>query len=118
MPLYLVKKSIECCVQKCVEKDTSVDRNSAIFFSNLATKLLDMTTAIQARMKELSEKVCEPSSGKGVLFASIETPQMNIGIKYEYVEYITRYGPPIKGKFDEAKLAIIRAELGISNEVI
>jgi|LauGreDrversion4_2_1035121.scaffolds.fasta_scaffold565176_2 hypothetical protein len=96
-----------CC------RDNSVDRNSAIFFNNLANKLLEMSKAIDARMTELSNRVCAPET-KGFLFASIETPQMVLGVKYEFVEYIKRYGPPVNGKFDAQKLEDIRIELGIS----
>lgn len=96
-----------CCT------DNSVDRNSAIFFNTLANKLLEMSRAIDARMTELSNRVCEPAS-KGFLFASIETPQMVLGVSYEFVEYVKRHGPPVNGKFDPEKLAAIRVELGIS----
>ena len=97
----------------CCCSDNSIDRNSAIFFNNLALKLLEMSTTIEERMKELSNKVCVPQTS-GVLFASIDTPTMTLGVKYEYVEYIKRYGPPKKGKFDEEKLEEIRIELGIT----
>jgi hypothetical protein len=113
MPAYIVVagrggySGDPCC------RDNSVDRNSAIFFNNLANKLLEMSKAIDARMAALANKVCEPTS-KGFLLASIETPAMVLGVKYEYVEYIKRHGPPVKGKFDEAKLEAIRIELGIS----
>jgi hypothetical protein len=96
-----------CC------RDNSVDRNSAIFFTNLANKLLEMSRAIDARMTELSNRVCAPET-KGFLLASIETPQMVLGVSYEFVEYIKRHGPPVNGKFDAQKLADIRTELGIS----
>lgn len=97
-----------CCV------DNSLDRNSALFFNNLATKLLEMSETIERRMEELANRVPPTQQGGGVLFASIETPAMALGVKMEYVEYIKRYGPPTKGKFDPEKLAILRAELGIS----
>jgi hypothetical protein len=96
-----------CCT------DNSVDRNSAIFFNTLATKLLEMSRTIDARMSELANKVCEPAS-KGFVLASIDTPQMVLGVSYEFIEYIKRHGPPVNGKFDQAKLADIRAELGIT----
>lgn len=110
MPSYLLggsSNSSGCCT------DNSLDRNSAIFFNNLATKLLDMSKAIQKRMDDLANKVCAPQQA-GFLFANIETPPMLLGIKQEFMEYIKRYGPPTKGKFDPEKLSIIRAELGIS----
>lgn len=97
----------------CCCSDNSIDRNSAIFFNNLALKLLDMSKVIEARMDELSKKVCAPQT-KGVFFASIDTPVMSLGVKYEYVEYIKRYGPPQRGQFDETLLAQIRVELGIT----
>lgn len=113
MPSYIVVagragySGDPCC------KDNSIDRNSAIFFNNLANKLLDMSKAIDARMTELANKAC-PAPSKGFLLASIDTPQMVLGVKYEYVEYIKRHGPPSKGKFDKDKLEAIRIELGIS----
>jgi hypothetical protein len=96
--------------------DNSLDRNSAVFFNKLALKLMDMSQAIEKRIKEISEKCVVPQ--KGFLLASIETPQMVLGVKYEYVEYVKRYGPPLKGKFDEELLKEIRIELGISNNII
>ena len=95
----------------------SIDGNSAIFFNNLAQKLLDMSKAIEKRIDDLSNKVCLPES-KGFLIASIETPSMMLGVKYEYVEYIRRYGPPDKGKFDSVLLQKLRTELGIENVVV
>ena len=71
-----------------------------------------MSRTIDARMSELANKVCEPAS-KGFVLASIDTPQMVLGVSYEFVEYIKRHGPPVNGKFDPARLATIRAELGI-----
>lgn len=97
----------------CCCTDNTLDRNSAVFFNNLATKLLDMSKAIQKRMDELANRVPPPPQA-GFLFAKIDTPVMTLGVKMEYVEYIKRYGPPIKGKFDETKLNDLRAELGIS----
>ena len=98
----------------CCTDTASLDRNSALFFNNLATKLLEMSETIQKRMEDLANRVPPSQQGGGVLFASIETPAMALGVKMEYVEYIRRYGPPIKGKFDTEKLAVLRAELGIS----
>lgn len=97
----------------CCCSDNSIDRNSAIFFNNLALKLLEMSKTIEARMEELSHRVCSTET-KGFLLASIDTPQMVVGVKYEYVEYIKRYGPPSDGIFEEAKLVALRTELGIS----
>ncbi len=116
MPRYLkqyitVGQGAGCC------SDNSIDRNSALFFSNLATKLLEMSKAIEVRMDELSNRACSQET-KGVVMASIETPQMVIGVRYEFIEYIKRYGPPYNGKFDQDKLAAIRIELGIPDEPV
>ena len=89
-------------------------KDSSRFFSSLATKLLEMTTAITKRIDDI-KKNCGNShgAGKGFLLASIDAPQMTLGVKYEYIEYIKRYGPPTDGKFDETKLQLLREELGM-----
>ena len=114
MPTYLVKNSSQNCIQTCAQ-DCSIDRNSALFFNNLATKLLEMTQTIENRITELQNRPCSTES-RGVFFASIETPPMILGVRYEFIEYIKRYGPPPEGKFDEGKLNSLRIELGISND--
>jgi hypothetical protein len=115
MPVYIVnslRKSGLSSSNLCCN-DNSLDRNSALFFSNLANKLLDMSRSIEAKMEELRKKVCEQPTGRGFLFASIEAPSMVVGVRMEYVEYIKRFGPPVKGKFDENLLNELRVELGI-----
>jgi hypothetical protein len=118
MPTYLVKNnskgSFKDSNQPCLQ-DCSIDRNSAIFFNNLATKLLEMSQSIETRITELENRPCSTET-KGVFFAAIETPSMTLGVKYEYIEYIKRYGPPSEGKFDEQKLNSLRIELGIQSE--
>ena len=119
MPSYILSRRNAAAAsgQDCCCDDNSIDRNSAIFFNNLATKLLDMSRAIEQRVKDLVEQArCNTGDGKGVYIASIETPVMSLGIKYEYVEYVKRYGPPPKGKFDTTILNQLRVELGISTE--
>lgn len=116
MPSYLFGKFASAGAggaDGCCCTDNTLDRNSAVFFNNLATKLLDMSKAIEKRMEELANKAT-PQPQSGFLFAKIDTPVMALGVKMEYIEYIKRYGPPIKGKFDEEKLEELRAELGIS----
>lgn len=109
MPRYIVcRQSVNGCC------DTTIDRNSAVFFNNLATKLLDMSKAIQTKMDDLANKVCHPTESRGFVLVSIDTPQMLLGVKYEYIEYIKRYGPPSRGKFDERLLDELRKELNIS----
>lgn len=93
---------------------TNYCRDTSLFFSKLAQKLLDMSIAIDKRIEKIkSEAYCKP--GEGVFLASIEAPVMTVAIKYEFIEYIKQYGPPVDGKFDEEKLQLIREELGITN---
>ena len=67
-------------------------------------------------IEEIQQNSVKDNTKNGVLFASVETPVMAIGVKYEYVEYVKRYGPPSTGGFDPVKLQNIRAELGITND--
>lgn len=116
MPSYLVSGNIKssnttgCCC------DSSIDSNSAIFFNNLASKILDMSKAIEKKMDDLSKQVCTQAVGFSLV--KIDTPSMLLGVKYEYMEYIKRYGPPDSGQFDEVLLEKIRNDLGVKNEVI
>jgi hypothetical protein len=115
MPAYIVGRDSylggSCCC------DDLLDSNTATFFNNLANKLLTMSEKIEAKIKELQNKPC-PVQPRGFIFASIETPKMVLGVKYEYVEYIKRYGPPENGKFNEELLEKIRKEFGISSSKI
>jgi hypothetical protein len=99
-------------LQKCVSEINS--RDTIVFYSRIASKLLTMTETISDRIEEMKKHMCTKSEA-GVLLASIEAPVMTIAIKYEYIEYIKQYGPPTEGKFDEVKLTKIRNELGITN---
>jgi hypothetical protein len=102
-----------CCV------DNSIDRNSAIFFTKLADKLLEMSKSIEAKIEEIKKDCHKPAQGgRGFMFASIETPVMNIAVRQEFIEYIRRYGPPPKGKFEPYKLHVIRMELGVESTYV
>ena len=90
-------------------------RDTIVFFSKLASKLLIMSETINERMNEMKKNICNKGESGGVLLASIEAPVMTISIAFEYIEYIRQYGPPSNGKFDEDKLTKIRKELGITN---
>jgi hypothetical protein len=113
MPAYITKSvgvnglgigGVSCQDSSCNSK----------FFSNLANKLMEMATAVNKRIDDI-KKNCNKGAERGFLLASIETPVMQLGVKYEYLEYIKRFGPPVEGKFDEAKLEQLRIELGIDN---
>ena len=99
-----------CCV------DNSIDRNSALFFTKLADKLLEMSKSVEARIEEIRKNCNKPTASRGFLFASIEVPTMTIAVPQEYLEYIRRHGPPPKGKFEPLKLHLIRIEFGIPSE--
>ncbi len=89
--------------------------SSVNFLETLSEKLLAMTESLQEQFAEMTRP---PPNTKdsGVYIAKIDTPQMVLGIKYEYVLYIQRYGPPDNGIFDETILANLRAELGMTTE--
>ena len=87
--------------------------DSTRFLNTLATKLLDMAKAIDARIEKIKQEYSNNTAQSGFYLAEITAPSMEVGVKYEYIEYITRYGPPSDGIFDEAKLKLLRQELGI-----
>jgi hypothetical protein len=92
--------------------DGSIDKNSALFFNTLASKLLEMSKTIEDRIEDI-KKNCNTERARGCILVSIDTPHMNISVGAEYFIYVQRHGPPIDGKFDPEKLALIRAEENI-----
>lgn len=88
--------------------------SSLNFLDTLTKKLLAMTESLQKQFDECIKPVLPGGKENGVYLAKIDTPQMVIGVKYEYVMYIQRYGPPENGVFDETVLTELRAELGIT----
>jgi hypothetical protein len=114
MPTYIVSKT------KCITTSGSSGggggstcKDTVKFFGSLAAKLLDMAETIEKRIDKIKNEIYNPS--KGFLLAQIDAPRMVIGVRYEYVEYIKRFGPPDNGIFDEAKLTALRQELGIDS---
>ena len=69
-------------LQKCVNEINS--RDTIVFYSRIASKLLIMTETISDRIEEMKKHMCAKSEA-GVLLASIEAPVMTIAIKYEYI---------------------------------
>lgn len=106
-PMGMTAARSNCCCD-----DSSIDRNSAIFFHNLANKLLEMSQSFEDRIEKI-KKDCGNRQANGFLFASIDTPSMQISVGAEYILYVQRYGPPPKGKFCPEKLKLLRQELGI-----
>jgi hypothetical protein len=122
MPQYIVGKSYgskSSCGSKTLTSSSSSSvtgnacKETVRFFGKLATKLLEMSEAIDKRIQKIKSESC-PKPQRGVIMAEIDAPVMTIGVKYEYVEYIRRHGPPVNGIFDEAKLNVIRIELGMN----
>jgi hypothetical protein len=115
MPTYIVSNTFNNVLSGTGSggcANAVVCRDTTKFFDKLATKLKEMAEAVNTRIEDIRKNaVCY--AGGGVLFASIDVPKMNLEVKYEYIEYITRYGPPIDGIFDETKLAELRVELGL-----
>ena len=83
---------------------------SIAFFDNLAGKLLVMTQSLKEQFNDL-KTIAYKNIASGPFLASIEVTPPPIGVKYEYIEYINRYGPPANGVFDPAILASLRVEL-------
>jgi hypothetical protein len=113
MSRYINKGSL----LNCGPCNSSADycKDTTRFFSNLADKLKKMAIAINDRIDDLKNQSCQTIPG-AIVFATVEMPKMTVGIKYEYVEYIKRYGPPDDGKFDPIKLDLLRKELNISTD--
>jgi hypothetical protein len=96
-----------------VANDTS-NQTSIEFFATLSDKLVDMVESLKVQFEEL-RSAANIEFAKGAVLASIVAPQMTLGVKQEYIEYIKRFGPPPNGVFDESILILLRAELGVIN---
>jgi hypothetical protein len=86
------------------------------FFDTLAGKLLVMVQSLKEQFQEL-KTIAYKNVASGPFLASIEVTPPPIGVKYEYIEYINRYGPPADGIFDPVILNSLRIELGITTTV-
>ena len=114
MPLYIIKNKKGNCNEDVYQKESSCNSK---FFSDLATKLLEMAESVNKRMEDI-KKNCGGVKSGGIYFGAITVPVMSLGVKYEYIEYIKRFGPPTDGQFDETKLKQLRKELGIDTNSI
>jgi hypothetical protein len=83
------------------------------FIDQLASKLHD-AMIVQRDLIDRLQDEANARVGQGAILASITVPPQTLGIKYEYIEYINRYGPPSNGEFDNNLLNAIRIELGLS----
>lgn len=112
MPTYLKGRFKGAISGNCCNTCT-IDKKSSLFFNTLATRLLEMSQSIETRIEQIKKNCGEPKQADGFLFASIDTPSMNITVGAEYVIYVQRHGPPHHGKFDRHKLDHIRKEFNI-----
>lgn len=87
-------------------------QSSLNFFSKLSDKLLTMVKSLKKQFDECKNAIT--TRAKGFILAEVEVKTAPLNVKYEYVEYIKRYGPPTNGIFEEEKLILLRKELGIS----
>jgi hypothetical protein len=83
--------------------------STTTFLSTLVDKLYLMATTLKGQFEAYEAKTSKQNY-RGVIIAEIDTSSL-VGIKYEYVIYVERYGPPIEGIFDEALLEQIRKEM-------
>lgn len=95
----------------CCQNETPC-QSSLIFFSKLSDKLLIMVESLKTQFEECRSK-CMGTPSQGAILVSVDAPQVTLGVRYEFIEYIKRYGPPVAGIFDENLLNIIRQQLNI-----
>lgn len=125
MPTYLLQSEISqlsnfgnfnanntnCCAPEACQ-------SSLLFFNSLSGKMLDMVNTLKQQFAECAANANNTSNAKGFILAKIEAPRPVLGVKYEYIVYINRYGPPTDGIFDPVLLQQIRTELGITDTTI
>jgi hypothetical protein len=69
-----------------------------------------MTKALKQQFADLEANCQKPSTYRGLTLVTIDV-KGDATIRYEYLVYLQRYGPPINGIFDPIYLDLIRAEL-------
>lgn len=89
---------------------------SVEFFSTLSDKLVSMTESLQKQFDALRREALARSAN-GPIMASVVAPKMTLGVKYEYIEYINRYGPPADGVYDPVILETLRQELAMNGAI-
>ncbi len=93
----------------------SINKQTAIFLDTISRKLLELSQTVEATIEDIKANCKEkPKNLNNHILASIDTPNMDISVGAEYIFYVQKYGPPVLGKFDPEKLAIMREELGIT----
>jgi hypothetical protein len=95
----------------CCQNETPC-QSSLLFFSKISDKLLIMVESLKRQFEECRSK-CVGTPSQGAILVSVDAPQVTLGVRYEFIEYIKRYGPPVAGIFDENLLNILRQQLGL-----
>ena len=83
---------------------------SVQFFSTLSEQLVTMTEALKLQFENLRLEALARCAD-GPIMADVTAPKLNLGIKFEYIQYINKYGPPPNGQFDPVILEQVRQEL-------
>ena len=83
--------------------------SSTKFLETLTNKLVDMTNSLKTQFSELVKPPVN-TGGRGIFLATVDASQV-VQVRYEYLYYIRRYGPPVNGIFDPVYLDLIRAEI-------
>ena len=84
--------------------------SSTLFLESLTNKLIAMTTSLKQQFIDLKNNQKESTGPRAPRLVEIQV-KTNISVKYEYIIYLKRYGPPVNGIFDPVYLSLIRAEL-------
>jgi hypothetical protein len=102
-----------CCESRSAPKEDSC-QSSLNFFTKLTEKMVIMVKSLKQQFEECRKQIT--TKAKGFLLAEVEVKTAPLNVKYEYIEYIKRYGPPTNGVFDEDKLKKLRTELGLDTQ--
>jgi hypothetical protein len=84
--------------------------SSTLFLESLTNKLIAMTTSLKEQFADLKNNQKPTLGPQAPRLVEIQV-KTNVSVKYEYIIYLKRYGPPVNGIFDPIYLSLIRAEL-------
>lgn len=84
--------------------------SSTLFLESLTNKLIAMTTSLKQQFTDLKNNQKQFLGPQAPRLVEIQV-ETNVSVKYEYILYLKRYGPPVNGIFDPIYMSLIRAEL-------
>lgn len=87
--------------------NTCNNRSTTKFFESLVNKLEEMTLSLKEQFIEIEGR-CNIVPKRGCVLAEAAIESTIVEVKYVYVQYIRRYGPPPNGIFDEELLTELR----------